>query len=166
MASRSSQEAISFAALLAVTVPVEMACAGLAYHTVGEIVSRLLFIAVGLNAIPALLFLRRRPVLSTILVLAIAAAIVPYQGMLGHRLIVLQDEAGQIVRYVGGAKRETGEYPTDLSGYSYRDPSLREHFHEYQPDDSAGGYRLSWFVGTPQTSHSYSPRDGWSYYPD
>ena len=61
---------------------------------------------------------------------------------------------------------QTGAYPPDLSGYTFANPALQPYFHEYQPDAHGTGFVLSYYVGTPSTSHTFSSEDGWSYYPD
>lgn len=157
---------ISFAALLAVAVVVEVAAAWLAYHTIGAIASTLLFLTVGLNLVAIILHLVHMPSLAVLAALALFVAIVPYQGLLGYRLLALQEEAGNVVSHLYDARLRTGEYPADLSGYSFQDPSLRPFFQEYRQDAGLGGFGLYWYVGTPSTSHSYSPRQGWVYHPD
>ncbi len=156
----------AFVALLAVAAVTELAGAWLAYHTLGAVTSSVLFLAVGLNLVPIILHAARKPSLAVLAALALFVVIVPYQGLLGHRLLALQDEAGKAVSYVYGVRLRTGEYPADLSGYSFNDPGLRPFFQEYRRDPELGGFGLYWYVGTPGTSHSYTPRQGWSYYPD
>ncbi len=157
---------ISFAALVAVAVAAELAGAWIAYHTIGAVMSQLLFFVAGLNLVPIVLHAARKPYLAVLAVLALFVVIVPYQALLGHRLLVLQDEAGGVVSYLYDARLRTSEYPADLSGYSFRDPSLRPFFQEYRRDADLGGFGLYWYVGTPNSSHSYTPRQGWGYYPD
>ncbi len=157
---------ISFAALLAVAVAAELAGAWLAYHTIGAVASTILFWVVALNVVPIVLHAARKPYLAVLAVLALFVVIVPYQALLGHRLLALQDEVGGAVSYLYDARLRTGEYPADLSGYSFHDASLRPYFQEYRRDSDLGGFGLYWYVGAPGTSHSYTPRQGWGYYPD
>lgn len=157
---------ISFAALLAVAVLVELAAAWLAHRTIGAVTSALLFLAVGLNLMPIVLHAARRPSLSVLAALAVFVAIVPYQALLGHRLLGLQEEAGKVVSYLYDVRLRTGEYPADLSSYSFHDPGLRPFFQEYRRGADLGGFGLYWYVGTPSTSHFYQPRQGFGYYAD
>ncbi|MGI5836543.1 MAG: hypothetical protein ACOX87_08645 [Chloroflexota bacterium] len=163
---KSFRNAVPFAALLVTAVGAELAAAWLAYYTIGEIVSGMLFIALGLNVVPIALYALRRPVTAVLAALVLFAAIVPYQAVLGHRLLALNDEAGRVVAYLYETRFRTGEYPHDLTGYTFRDAGLQPYFQEYRRDAESGGFRLNWYVGTPSTSHSYTPRDGWGYYPD
>lgn len=157
---------MSFAALLAVAVVAEFAGASLAYHTIGAVTSSLLFLAVGLNLVPIILHVARKSSLAVLAALALFVAIVPYQGLLGYRLLALGEEAGKIVSCVYDVRLHTGEYPADLSAYSFHDTNLRPFFQEYRRDAELGGFGLYWYIGTPSTSHSYTPRQGWGYYPD
>ena len=96
----------------------------------------------------------------------LALAIIPLQLMLGHRVLRVQAEASRIVAHVYEQRLATGEYPVDLADYEYRDPTTRKYVQLYAADESAGGFLLAFRVGTENTSHTYSPDVGWSYYPD
>jgi hypothetical protein len=155
-----------FIALMIVAIAIELVCAWLAYHTIGEIVSSLMFLVVALNIVPIVLFAVRKQAFAVLVALVLVAAIVPYQAVLGYRLIAVQQEAVTVISYLYETKLHTGEYPADLSGYSFHDPSLSPFFHQYSRSAEHGGFTLCWYVGTPNTSHSYTPIHGWGYYPD
>ncbi len=53
----------------------------------------------------------------------------------------------------------------DLAGHNFAFQSNVIRM-DYRIDPSYGGFMLSWYVGTPDTSHWYSPKTGWGYYPD
>jgi hypothetical protein len=154
-----------FILLMLVLVPLELACAYLAYETIGEIVSSLYFLAVALNLVFILVAIRY-PRAAALGAVALALAIVPYQLMLGHRLLRVQAEASVIVAYAYEQRLATGEYPGDLADYEYRDSTARKYIQRYTTDGSMGGFFLAFRVGTESTSHTYSPENGWSYYPD
>ncbi|MDA8218639.1 MAG: hypothetical protein M0Z94_13585 [Dehalococcoidales bacterium] len=157
---------LPFVALLAVAVPVEVGAGLLAYHTIGEVTSAMLVLAVALNVVPVLLYVAGRQSLAVGLVLLLVVALVFPQVVLGQRLISLQQEAASIVAYTYETRLATGEYPADLSGYAFHDPSLSQFVEGYARDEERGGFALFYYVGSPATSHSYSPRHGWQYYPD
>ena len=62
---------------------------------------------------------------------------------------------------------QTGEFPADLAQYAFRDAAMRPFIQAYQRNEAeCGGFCLAYRVGTEATSHSFSPKDGWGYYPD
>lgn len=159
-------DTILFLLLMAILVPLELLCAALAYHTLGEITSGIyFFLVVGLNLVcVAVAFYSR--LAGALLAVLLGLAIIPYQLLLGHRFIKLQHESARIVAYVYEHKLQTGDYPADLSRYEFEDPSLQAYIQTYRRDEERGGFALNYRVGTQNTSHSYSPRHGWGYYPD
>jgi hypothetical protein len=156
----------AFAGLLLVALPIEVYCARLAFHTLGEVISAILLLAVGLNIFPIALYALRYRVAAIVAALAIVVAIVPYQLILGERLLELQMEASHVVAYAYETQARTGEFPPDLTTYHFTNPDLRDHFEEYQTGAEHGGFAVRYWVGTRSTSHWYSPRTGWGYYPD
>lgn len=155
-------------ALTLVLIPAEFCCAALAYHTVGEVYSAgmmigLVFVA---NAFVMLTCLLKRPRITAVLLLLIAVLIVPDQLRLGVRLLMLNAEAGGIIRHVEQVRRDTQSHPATLAAYTYQFPSNRRHVQSYRPSPRDGGYIFYWYVGTPTASHWYSPKGGWGYYPD
>jgi hypothetical protein len=162
MKKPSSQLAVL---LVLVLVPIELACAYLAYETIGEITSMLYFLAVGLNLI-FLIVAIWYPRAGALGALLLALAIVPYQLVLGDRLVRVQEEAARIVAYAYEQRLASGEFPSDLEAYEYDDPKMAPYIQRYMLDDSAGGFYLAFRVGTESTSHTYTPNLGWGYYPD
>ena len=160
-------EILLFVLLMGILIPIELLCAYLAYETIGEIVSKLYFMAVGINLIFILVAIRYRAV-AALAAVALGLVIVPYQLVLGNRLLRVQSEAAAIVAYVYEYKLDTGHYPSDLSEYVFADPAMETYVQAYWVDDSPDwdGFLLSYRVGTESTSHSFSPRHGWGYYPD
>ncbi len=153
--------------LAAILLPIELVCVGIAYETIGEVLQgALILMFLGGNLIGFLLLLFRLPRAAMVWLLFFALLIIPHQSWLGLRLAMLRYEAGQLVAYLEQTKKATGEYPPDLSGYTFRFPSLDDHFHHYAPSSTQGGFEVRWHVNTRGIAHWYSPRDGWSYYPD
>lgn len=148
-----------------VLVPLEVLCAALAYETLGAVMSRVYLLAVGINLLFILLAFRSRlAAASGVIILALV--LIPYQLMLVDRLLRVQAEAARIVAYVYEQRLETGDYPSDLSGYAYKDTEMAQFVQEYRRDEVNGGFRLAYRVGTEWTSHTYTPNDSWGYYPD
>ncbi|MBN1125212.1 MAG: hypothetical protein JXA82_09395 [Sedimentisphaerales bacterium] len=145
-----------------VAVPVELFCARLAYHTLGEVTSDLYFMAVWLNLI-FLVVAIRSPGFASILTFLLAGLILPYQLYLGDRLRRLQTEAGRIVAYAYEVRLKEQQFPPDLSGYKYEDETVEKFFSYNKSEDT---FQLTWYVGTKSTSHWYNPKQGWCYYPD
>ena len=158
-------ETLLFALLMLILIPLEIICAYLAYETIGEIVSIVYFLAVGIYLVFIVISVRYRTV-AALGAMVLAFAIIPYQLILGQRLIKVQAEAARIVSYLYEQRLGIGEYPADLSSYEFHDPEMEKYVQNYRVDETRGGFILAYRVGTENTSHTYSPKDGWSYYPD
>ncbi len=160
-----STEAALFAALSVTLIVLEAISALLAYETMGAVVSALYWIGLGENLILLLLVFRSRRTAAAGIVL-LALVIVPYQFTLAGRLWRVQTEASQIVAYAYQTRIAQDAFPADLAGYTFHDSAAKPFIREYRPASTAGGFVLCYSVGTPFTSHCYSPKDGWTYYPD
>jgi hypothetical protein len=158
-------EILLFVLLMVVIVPLEVACAFLAHETIGEVTSALYFLALGINLLFVLLAVRSRS-LAAIGAVILALLIIPYQVMLGQRLLRVQAEAARIVAFAYEHKINSGEYPLDLSGYAFNDQEMKKYVQSYSTDESRGGFVLCYRVGTETASHWYDPDGGWGYYPD
>ncbi len=150
--------------LFAVLIPMEFACGLLAYHTLSEIDSSLVRLLLLLNVVFLALFIhgsRRTAFCGTLL---LATWIVPHQCVLGFRWWLVHQEAAEIVAYAEQVEDETGDYPRDLSGYTYRHTSIKPFVH-YSYNRVPDTFSVNYYVGTPGTSHWY---DGglWKYHPD
>jgi len=153
-----------FILFLCIVVLLELLSALLAFQTLGEVFRMLYFAAITLNAIfIALAF--RYPSTALIGILTLALLIIPYQFWLAGRLWRLQNEAAAIVTYAYEERLRSGEFPASLDNYHFENESVARHFH-YQTDLSDCEFFVSYYVGTPTTSHSYCAPKGWSYYPD
>ena len=158
-------EILLFVLLMVILVPLELTCAYLAYQTIGEIVSHLYFLAVGINLLIVVLAIRY-PRAAALGAFVLGLTIIPYQLVLGHRLLRVQLEASQMVAFVYEQRLSSGEYPVGLGDYEFRDPAMEKYIQVYRADESTGGFVLAYRVATESTSHTYSPDVGWSYYPD
>jgi hypothetical protein len=151
--------------IFAVVVPLEIACAFLAFETLGEITSGLYFVAVGLN-LGFLLVAFRSRLAASVAALALGLVIIPYQLWLGYRLVRVQAEATRIVAFAFEQKAKSGSFPSDLSGYAFRDAATAPYFQGYGLSKREDAFTVRYYIGTPSTSHWYSSKTGWGYYPD
>ena len=159
-------EALVVALLFACLIPLELLCALLAYETIGEMTRSLYLLGiVAFNLLFSLLALRHRAA-AALGAVALALLVIPYQVVLGDRLLRAQAEAARIVAFAYEQKIQQGTFPADLSGYTFGDAALKPYFHEYQLDKTRGQFAVSYWIGTESTSHSYSSETGWGYYPD
>ena len=152
---------------------IEIICAKLAFHTLGEISSHMYFFVIALNSIPIIFILKKKQEqLATATLCIIALLIIPYQLYLGNLLLSLKEEAANITAYVYEEGLDTGEYPKDLAGYIFSTEKLKNHFRYYivqshHASNERDGFYLDYFVGTKNTSHYYqSANRQWRYYPD
>jgi hypothetical protein len=163
---RTRTEPLLFALLLGVLIPLELLCALLAYETLGQVTSSIYFIGiVGLNSLFIILALRYRAAAALSVVL-LALLIIPYQVVLGQRLLRVQAEATQIVAFVFEQKVQSGAFPSDLSNYTFHDADMKAYIQSYQLDEVRAQFTVFYRVGTESTSHWYSSKTGWGYYPD
>ena len=163
--NRITTETVLLALLALVLIALEIVSAYLAYETIGVIASTLYFLAIGINLVFVLIAIRNRMIAAVGMVL-LALAIVPYQFTLAQRLWRVQTETARIATFAYEQKLATGEYPTSLADYGYHDPEMKPYIQQSQGDAIFGGFILCYRVGTESTSHCYSPRGGWTYYPD
>ena len=154
----------AFIIFLTGAILLERFCAGLAFHTIGEVVSALYHMVICLNIIPIIFYAVKFRKIAVVIILALALLLIPHQLFLGYRFIQLQDEAHAIVEYVYKTKAQTGSYPKDLSEYTFKNPHLKKHIQRY--DIRGNEFTLSYYVGTTGTSHWYDSEGGWDYYPD
>lgn len=154
-----------FCRLLAAMVPLEVMAGTMAFHTIGEIDSGLKLALVWLNLISVAFYLSKKKVWAIGTAGLLCLMLTSPQIWLGIRFLQLKSEARSIMYYAAQFNEREGEYPTDLSGYDFSSPSLQKHF-TYVSDGKNRGYRIFYYVGTPQTSHWYDSENGWAYYPD
>lgn len=166
MARIRKETIIVFVLLLGVLIPLELFCAVLAYETIGEITSSLYVIGViGLNLLFIVLAFRYRTV-AALGVVVLALLVIPYQVVLGQRLLRVQAEVTHIVSYAYEQRIMSGEFPSDLSSYAFHDIAMEVYIQRYQIDQTHEQFTVFYRVGTESTSHWYSSADGWGYYPD
>jgi hypothetical protein len=162
---RKRQISISYGVFWAVLVPVEIACAFLAYWTISEVTMLLyLFVVTTANLGLLVIAIWSRP-LAFFGGIVLGLLIIPYQLALGRRLLQLDSETRRIVAFLNEQKERTGAFPDDLSSYTFQDHATQTYV-TYRPSPNQNEFELFYYVGTPNTSHLFSSRRGWSYYPD
>lgn len=142
----------SFLIILSSAIILEKVSAELAYHNLGGIYSATFYLAIWLNIIPMLLYAFKLRNTAIVAVFTLVLLLVPYQLYLGYQYIQLQNEAQSIVDYVTQEKYQTGKFPEDISGYTFRKAYLKEHFHYrrskgHQTDDIV--FSFHYYIGTP-----------------
>lgn len=158
---------VCFASILVGLLLLDCVSVVLAYHTIGEVISGLYLVAIALAHVAALgvALVNRRAALITAATITVLA--LPFQLFLGVRWWRIHREAERIIAYAEDHRQQTGAYPTSLTEYAYHDRYAQSFFRDYQLSRrSSSDYSLSYRIGTPSTSHTYSPRNGWSYYAD
>lgn len=135
-------------------------------ETIGEISSGLYWtVCIAGNGLTLILAVYWRFAAALVAILT-GLCIIPYQVSLMVRLYQVQAEAACIMAFAYETERTTGQFPGSLSEYTYYNPDMSEFVQSYQSGQEFGGFQLYYRVGTESTSHGYSPKDGWSYYPD
>ncbi|MEM9799414.1 MAG: hypothetical protein AAGA20_03745 [Planctomycetota bacterium] len=147
-------------------LPLEALCAQAAFHTLGEVDQIGVWFAVVAGNVFALALAVFSARAATIAAILVGVAIVPYHVGLIRRHSLVRHEASRIVAFAYEAKAETGAFPESLDGYAYERPGVARYVQHYRADEEVGGFCVMYFVGTPTTSHWYTPKGGWQYYPD
>jgi hypothetical protein len=156
---------LRFIVLLALLLPLELAAALLAFHTLSEIDSGLWRLAVTLNLFFFIAYWLNARQLPWMGVICFALVLIPYQMLLGCQWVLIRRESQRIVAFVEAEEETTGQFPTDLTGYRFSYPRLAGRIH-YTRLRQPGSFQVTYYVGTPSTSHWYTPEGGWGYYPD
>ena len=152
--------------LLLLLIPLEVSCAKSAFETIGEISSGVCWsVCIAGNGLTLILAVYWRFAAALVAILT-GLCIIPYQVSLMVRFYEVQAEAARIVTFAYETERTTGQFPGTLSQYTYDNPDMSEFIQSYQSGQQFGGFQLFYRVGTESISHWYSPKDGWSYYPD
>ncbi len=161
----NSTELVLWVVLALTVIALEAVSAQLAYETLGAIASSLYWLAMAIN-LPLLLMAFRSRLASAVGILLLGLVLIPYQFALAERLWRVETEATRIVAFAYENRIAGAVFPASLAGYAFNDPATRPYIQEYRPDSASGGFILCYRVGTESTSHCYSPREGWTYYPD
>lgn len=159
----------------------ELLCAMLAYFTLGDLASFAYFFGVIiLNSIVVALSFRYRTA-AVVGAVVVALLVIPYQVMLGHRWLIVQEEADRLVTYVYEQRTSNGYFPANLSDYQFRNAHARPFIQGnylvlrgYFATDEQGrsyyvegkGFELCYWVGIKGIPHCYTPATGWRYYSD
>ena len=86
-------------------------------------------------------------------------------------MIPLAFHGGTALRFLYNSQRYSEDLDFALeraqTAYDFRAAAVRPFIQSYARNETdCGGFCLFYRVGTESTSHSYSPRNGWGYYPD
>lgn len=146
--------------LAAACIPFELLCVSFVWYAAGDVACApyLLLIIAGNLGVVAAAFLHRRLALALLCVLLALTCLRPIH--LRMRMIYLDAEAAGIIAYAESVKANTGSYPANLAGYTFRWPWTAG-FLSYSP-----GFELHWWGEQPGVSHSYRAGRGYFYYPD
>lgn len=155
---------IGFIALMALLIPLELACASIARYWISPANCFVAAMAVVLNIIPIVFYVNKHRPVAIISALLLACLIVPDSIIGGLQLFFLQREAGSVVAYVYETKLKTGNYPGDLSAYKFFVPTLKENFAYFR--DTQSGFRVAYTVTGSNTDYWYEPELGWNYHND
>ena len=162
---KNTQSIVPIALLFLLAIPVEIFCTYIAYYTDGDLIVGVWSTLILLNFIFIAIAFKYQTV-AAILSSALALLLIPEIFCSCVRYIHIQDEAARIVTYAYEYKLETGNFPRDLSGYTFKYPSLKKHISKYEVDPEEGGIFLAYWINNSTAFHWYSSNRGWGYYPD
>lgn len=156
----SSYFYISLLALIIIIL--EIYSAELAYENIGAIYSEIMYGVIFLNIIPILFLIFKKRLVAFLLILSIGFYIIPNQLLLAKKLILLKEEAANIVNYAYMKRIEAGDFPENISDYKFTYPKLSEGVY-YQKSDT-NDFEVIYHVGTKNTMHFYRHSIGPNWY--
>jgi hypothetical protein len=158
--------------LFAGVVIIEVICANLSYYGLGWLGRIVMMLAVGQNFFVPVFYWRGLRNAALVVAVVIAILVIPYNLLLGQRLLALQDEANHVVAYINQVKEETGVYPSNLYEYRYKNWYLWGFFRIYTPQQYPT-MEQPFGVGYCPTAREecsygywYTPTYGWNYSDD
>ena len=160
--SSAGRFVFAYVSILTVTI----AGALLAHETIGEIECGLYLVLILLAQIALLIVAQASRRWGLVGALVLAMLVVPYQTYLGVRLLRVRAEAERIVSFAYAHREQTGSFPPSLEAYTFTDPAARPFIQDYKLMPRGEEFILRFRVATGNTSHWYSDKVGWQYYPD
>jgi hypothetical protein len=133
-------------------------------YTEGEVMQGLFTMAIGgVAACAAIGFQSRRRALWSVMVLG--GSLLLWQAYQLRKWAVIQEDMVDFVYFAEETKRKTGQYPTGVEGYTFKNPQMKAHIYEVSFDEG-NGFRVSYFMNQPGITYWYSSKTGFGYYPD
>jgi hypothetical protein len=152
-----------------ISLPIQFSAAYFTFETIGEVTCGIVVVmTICFNIIALPIFFRwfYPGIICVLVSLSYGAILVGYQAHLGVRMYFVRSEARSIVSWAYAEHEQTGKFPKDLTGYVVRYPSYQGYLQGYHSNGEEQ-MSVSYYVGTPNTSHYYSTeQNGWGYYPD
>ncbi|MHB0756885.1 hypothetical protein [Polaribacter sp. M15] len=155
---------LNFKIILITLVLFEIISCYYAYYTLGEVKQFIFILILSLNIISFLLYHYKLKIISLVVAIIIGLVIIPYQSLLVSKWFELKKESSMLVEYLHSYKRKNGEFPENISDYTFQNQKLTSNFSYYI---NSNDFRLHYYIGTKGTTHFYYNNVGkWEYYPD
>lgn len=133
-------------------------------YTEGEVMQGLFYFLVCLTAGSALLgFYRRRIAIWCVVV--VGGFLLLWQTYQIRRWGMMHEDVIAIVQYSEDVAKKTGNYPINLSGYTFKHEWVKSHIHGYGTDNE-NGFRFTYFLNDLGVGYWYSEKTGFGYHPD
>jgi hypothetical protein len=158
--------------LYAGVIILEVVCANLSYYTLAALGRVGMMLAVGLNFFVLMFYWRGLRNTALVLAFVIAILVIPYNLLLGQRLLALTEEREHVIAYINHIKEETGLYPANLYEYRYKNWYLSGFFRIYTlqqyptMEQPFGVGYCPTARGECSYGYWYSPAYGWTYSDD
>jgi hypothetical protein len=133
-------------------------------YTEGEVMQGLftwLIILVG--GLVAIGFYRRGLALWFITLLG--GSLLIWQAYQSRKWAMIHEDIIAIVRFAEEAKVKTGDYSTNLSGYTFKHAQTKSHLYKLSAEET-NGFQITYFMNDPGITYWYSSKSGFGYYPD
>jgi hypothetical protein len=158
---------VSWAILLSFAVLIVGSLCLLRYnvlYTEGEVMQGLFTLLVGLVAGSVLVGFYRRSAAFWCITL-LGGSLLLWQAYQARKWTVIHEDVVAIVRFAEDARRNTGQYPQSLDGYTFKNARVKSHIYGFGTDET-NGFRLTYFMNDPGITYWYSSKTGFGYYPD
>ncbi|MDB6172277.1 MAG: hypothetical protein JWL59_1588 [Chthoniobacteraceae bacterium] len=165
--SNSQKHDMSWAMLLSFAAVIVGALCLLHYnvlYTEGEVMQGLFTLLVGLVAGFVLIGFHQRLMAAWCIIL-LGGSLLIWQAYQSRKWTIIHEDVVAIVQFAEETKAKSGQYPTNLDRYSFKNAAVRSHIYRIEPEEP-DGFRLTYFMNDPGTSYWYSSRTGFGYYPD
>lgn len=158
---------ISWLLLLAISAVVVGSIGLLQYnvlYTEGEVMQGLFTLLVFLTLGSVLIGFYRRIVAVWVIVL-LGGSVLLWQSYQTRKWVMIHEDIVSLVRFAEDSKTDTGRYPANLEGYTFKRQWVKSHIYSFGPNE-ADEFGITYFMNDPGTSYWYSSKTGFGYYPD
>ena len=77
---------------------------------------------------------------------------------------MIHEDITSLIAQANKTRKTTGSFPPSIDSFTFSHPFVKSHIYSYAA--SADAFSVTYFMNDPGVTYSYSPGDGFFYYPD